>query len=139
MPETDTIPVSASIASTGKGIRYIGKHCYANSGEISPNNETLTALEFSSGSGYILAIAYWGVDMDDVDADAFVGLFVNLNDELVFQAKGVSRQPYDTSGPNAAYVEFIIPPFTQVKIEVGTDRTSAVNNTVVLSGRVYGV
>jgi len=137
MVEASVSP-EASTASVGFGIRYIGSHCYANSGEISPNNETLTALDFHSGAGYVLAKLFWGVDMDDMDADAFVGLFINLNDELVFQVKGVSRQPYDTSGPNAAFVEFLIPPLTKVKIEVGTDRTNAVNNTIVLTGRVYG-
>ena len=34
MPETDTIPVSASVASTGTGIRYIGDNAYAISGQI---------------------------------------------------------------------------------------------------------
>ena len=39
MPETDTIPVSASVASTGLGIRYIGEHCYAYSGTIEPGGK----------------------------------------------------------------------------------------------------
>ena len=56
MPETDTIPVSASIASTGKGIRYIGDHAYAYSGAVALDNTTdeNTYLEFTSGSGYIV-------------------------------------------------------------------------------------
>jgi len=136
------VPPEASVAATGLSIRYIGsgeyQHCYGNSGEISTNNETLTALEFHSGSGYILAAVYWGVDSADLDADKFVGLFIKLNEQLIYQTKSLSRVPYDTSGPSAAYVEFLIPPNTKVEIQVGTDRTSIVNQTVTLSGRVYG-
>ena len=56
MPETDTIPVSASIASTGKGIRYIGSHAYAYSGSVGVDNNETTLLEFTTGAGYITAI-----------------------------------------------------------------------------------
>ena len=56
MPETDTIPVSASVASTGTGIRYIGDYAYAYSGVISvvDGNET-ELLGFTTGSGVIVA------------------------------------------------------------------------------------
>ena len=57
MPETDTIPVSASVASTGKGIRYIGDYAYAYSGTdaITAAAGETTKLEFTTGSGLIVA------------------------------------------------------------------------------------
>ena len=55
MPETDTIPVSASIASTGKGIRYIGDYAYALSGKVACNNTGATIIESITGSGFIIA------------------------------------------------------------------------------------
>ena len=57
MPATDTIPVSASVASTGKGIRYIGDYAYAYSGTIEVTGTTteITMLEFTTGSGLIKA------------------------------------------------------------------------------------
>ena len=54
MPETDTIPVSAGIASTGKGIRYIGDHCYAYSGTFQAATSAATMLSFTTGSGFIV-------------------------------------------------------------------------------------
>ena len=53
MPDTDTIPVSASVASTGPGIRYIGDHAYANNNASATDTET-TILEFTTGTGYII-------------------------------------------------------------------------------------
>ena len=56
MPETDTIPVSASVASTGLGIRYIGDWAFALSGIIGVTNSETTLLEFNSGAGLISGI-----------------------------------------------------------------------------------
>ena len=53
MTDTDTIPVSASVASTGKGIRYIGDYAYAYSGVLDLTSPK-TALDFTSGAGYIV-------------------------------------------------------------------------------------
>ena len=55
MPETDTIPVSASVASTGKGIRYIGNWAYALSGPVNVDNTETDLLNFTTGSGVIHA------------------------------------------------------------------------------------
>ena len=67
MPETDTIPVSASVASTGPGIRYIGDHAYAYSGVITVNNTTTTLLDFTTGVGYIVAKYQPSVNTDTSD------------------------------------------------------------------------
>ena len=64
MPETDTIPVSASIASTGKGIRYIGNWAYALSGKVACDNTGATIIESITGSGFIIAnlkFLIWGM------------------------------------------------------------------------------
>ena len=53
MPETDVIPTSASVASTGLGIRYIGDHAYALAGEYTADTTTQTVLDFTTGTGYI--------------------------------------------------------------------------------------
>ena len=55
MPETDTIPVSASVASTGKGIRYIGNHAYAYSGIVAVDTNLTTLLDFSVDNNYIIS------------------------------------------------------------------------------------
>ena len=65
MPEPDTIPVSASIASTGPGIRYIGDYAYANSGWLAVATGADTVLlDFTSGAGMIKADLFWSFDYD---------------------------------------------------------------------------
>ena len=60
MPDTDTIPVSASIASTGKGIRYIGDYAYAYSGALAAAGSPGTDyLDFTTGAGLIIANVQW--------------------------------------------------------------------------------
>ena len=55
MTDTDTIPVSASVASTGKGIRYIGDYAYAYSGNYEANTTVIEGIiDFTSGAGVIV-------------------------------------------------------------------------------------
>ena len=54
-----SVPPEASVASTGKGIRYVGNWAYAHSGSVT-NVDTgaaaqTTILDFTSGSGFIVA------------------------------------------------------------------------------------
>ena len=53
----EPIQPSANVAATGLGIRYIGEHCYALSGQFGTGDvqSLTTMLNFSTGSGYIIA------------------------------------------------------------------------------------
>ena len=62
MPETDTIPVSASVASTGPGIRYIGDYAYAYSGLIETDNTISNLLDFTTGAGIIQGRVQFNID-----------------------------------------------------------------------------
>ena len=132
MPHSDTIPVSASIASTGKGIRYIGEHCYAYSGVIQVTPAETTLLEFTTGAGYIrgqVQIEYLQADADDVE------IIIYFNS---VQVHGY----YSTGGPNPApdnSLKLIIPPFTEVKM-TGDNQAGAGNrpHVAAFTGRVYG-
>ena len=56
MTEADVIQPSASVASTGKGIRYIGEYAYAYSGSLAVGTGAFEdLLEFTTGSGIIRA------------------------------------------------------------------------------------
>mgnify|MGYP005837855617 CR=1 FL=1 len=139
MPHSDTIPVSASIASTGKGIRYIGEHCYAFSGnhQIS-SSSAVDHLSFTTGTGYILAELNCNGSTSDGDTGSGQSsLFhINFNDLIVAVLKTETSQedmPADTS------TKIIIPPLTTVKIDVLSSSGSAgFETSVVLTGRVYG-
>ena len=133
MPETDTIPVSASVASTGKGIRYIGDHCYAYSGVIAATNVETTYLEFNTdGDSYIIGkfqFSYCHIASDD-----YVYRFY-LNEQIVQQyanGAGTTQNGDDT-------IVLVIPPGTKVKLTAqNVTDTSDQQQAVSLVGRVYG-
>ena len=137
MPHTDTIPVSASIASTGKGIRYVQNWAYAMSGATSVNNDETVLLEFTTGSGIIYAdFGFWyatAVGGGNIGDDYLFRIL--FNDLLILtQNNNASKEIYH---PN--YPKLIIPPFTLVTVSAqnSTD-TSANDISATLTGRVYG-
>jgi len=132
MPEPDAIPVSASIASTGLGIRYIGNHAYAYSGIVGINDSDTTLVEFTSGSGFITAklqVQNGSGSGDDMRYD------VTLNGTIVARWTYSATPNVDPLPP----LYLVIPPFTIVKVS-GLNQTGASsrNHTATFTGRVYG-
>ena len=133
MPETDTIPVSASIASTGKSIRYIGDHAYAYSGSVGVDNNETTLLEFTTGAGYITAIFqpfyFQTNETDNIKYD------ITFNDILIAGLQltdATAYTPYEA-------INLIIPARTMVKVTaLNTSTTASRAVGVSITGRVYG-
>ena len=118
MPETDTIPVSASIASTGFGLRWVGKHCYAYSGTFNVDTTAFTMLEWDSGALAIKGTFYgYGpikFDSTDLNTGHFGGFQISFNGQVVAIMKS------DTSQHDMGQVmQFtaVIPPLTTVLVE----------------------
>ena len=136
MTDTDTIPVSASIASTGLGIRYIGDHAYAYSGLIASSGteaSPISILEFTSGAGLI--VAEFSCCKSDPNTEE--GLFaVTLNEGVVAkQFFRTNQAGYDEAFP--IVFKIIIPPFTKVQLLSGFENPSG-DVTGSMTGRVYG-
>jgi len=134
MPHTDVIPTSASTASVGKGIRYIGNWAYAYSGPVGvPNSETIL-LDTVSGSGILKAIiqlAYGTPDSDNMQYKIY------FNDLIVMQFS--MSGAVDVGNWQTMLYNFIIPPLT--KIKVTAQNTTSVTEriqTATITGRVYG-
>ena len=83
MPDTDTIPVSASVASTGPGIRYIGDHAYGYSGVITQSTSFQNYFNFTSGAGYIVADINFAGDYDELSTSN-ITFRIQLNQVVVF-------------------------------------------------------
>jgi len=137
MAEASVTP-EASVASTGKGIRYIGRHCYGFSGEIGCSTSPQTAFDFVSGSGYILFKATFTGPLlfSDPTTGREANWQISLN-EIV-----VANSHTDTTSGNIIqqqHVTFLVPPLTKVKIELDCNDTEPTYvNCAVLIGRVYG-
>ena len=134
MTEADVIQPSASIASTGKGIRYIGKdRCYAYSGETTVNNIVTPLLSFTSGSGVIVGKFQFNILNTGGDDYEYQILF----NDIVIQAYNVTETS-DRAKPDY-HLNLIIPPFTNVSA-TAQNITDTSGNTQILTmtGRVYG-
>jgi len=137
MPETDTIPVSASIASVGLGGRYIGQHFYALSGEFGKSTTEQTVLDILTGSGYIVGrITVSGPILTGSGGGGIATFQIQFNGETVLWLKvetTAEDQPCNT------FADLILPPFTQMKVITDSDSIDAnYNTTVIFTGRVYG-
>ena len=138
MPHTDTTPVSASIASTGLGIRYIGEHCFAYSGMFESSTSQQTALDFTSGSGYIIGTFQWNgfINSSDPSAGNNSTMFIYFNDvSITFLKTDTATE----DNPTTVKETFLIPPFTRVVVYLDANETSSsLIGAANFTGRVYG-
>ena len=123
---------------TGKGLNYIGNHCYGNSGIGSPGTGgDFLALSFSCASNnYIRAKLYITYDADDLGAGEQLGYKVELDGELIVFSRREATTTDIVDNPLPHKVEFLIPPASKVNI-TGFSNSSGVNMTFILTGRVY--
>jgi len=131
MAEAEGIPPTASIASVGKGVRYIGNHLYAYSGSVTVGSGgAVDAIDFTSGGGYALINffpAYNGNFSED-----FLFTF-KLNDLEIFSVllNDQENQPF-------LGVDILVPPFTLVNVEITpSGHTTNRSLAAVITGRVY--
>ena len=141
MTEADVIQPSASIASPGLGIRYIGKdHCYAFSGTLARIETEQTALVFNSGSGYIVATLTMTGPMrmtkTGVGSGGIRGYQLDFNNQTVglYKVDSINEDmPFTTEA------QILIPPFTAVALTYIDDGTDGnYHGTANITGRVYG-
>ena len=139
MPETDVIPTSASVASTGKGIRYIGDYAYANSGWLSVATGADTVLlDFTSGAGMIKADLFWSFDYDLLINGKYFGVELKFNDIVIMRPRAEQRISGSGHGTELTdELKMIIPPFTRVVVNAQTD-DDGTEAGCILTGRVYG-
>ena len=137
MAMAESLPPDASTASTGLGIRYIvPDRVYAFSGAIPLNNETKTALEFTTGAGVCSVLFYHSGRFAYIGSNKAIEMKISFNDNVVIFT---SRLTSATSGyMDMDPIPAIIPPFTVVKVEVISDDTGSIANFISMTGRVYG-
>jgi len=134
MAEAEGIPPTASVASVGPGIRYVGNWVYAYSGEITVADSELVLLEFTTGSGIIVGNVQFNAT--NVAGDDYI-YFVKFNNIPV---QGYTVLESVDRGKADYPIAVVIPPFTLVTI-TARNVTDADGNAqmVSLTGRVYDV
>ena len=139
MPEPDIIPISASVASTGKNIRYIGKWIYGYSGLFSAQTSPQTVFDFTSGSGIIVGVIQLNSAVDDDNSSLSLASTLNIKFNGVSIAL-LGAGADDAFPPSKSErTEVIIPPFTEVSMILDTTGTQADRYaSATITGRVYG-
>ena len=136
MAKAEGIPPTASVASVGPGIRYLGKHwAYAYSGAVSNpaggEGSKTTLLDFTSGSGLIRSKVEFGVEWSGSD-DVYLVMSLNGLDIFNVNYKNPEGQAALTGQP--FYI--LIPPETRFVMTWGIDNVTK-DGFAMLTGRVY--
>ena len=137
MPETDTIPVSASTASVGKGIRTIGSHIYAYSGLFTATTSYQEVLVFQSPAGYIVGILQLNSGIDAASPANRVTNAANIKFNGIIIAR-IAAGTLTDDAPTSETQDLLIPPLTTVIVEVDSSASSDRQFSVTFTGRVYG-
>jgi hypothetical protein len=127
-----------SASSTGTSLNYVGSHVYAYSSAFSAdtNIANTTALKFSTGSEYIVGKMTLNPCLEVSSVDV-AGTFmrIKLNGEQVAMAFTGNAS---VDAPGSAIINLILPPFTEVLVEVWADSTDASDlGNVQFTGRIY--
>jgi len=137
MAEAEGIPPTASVASVGPGIRYVGNNwAYAFSGKKIINNDNTDLLDFTTGGGFIVANIEWGGDGVDSGQITYT---IELNSQNVMYkrcqvAGSDNRNDFEIG---TTRVKMLLPPFTRFVLNVANATASNYDCTVWIAGRVY--
>ena len=121
-------------AGIGSSLNYIGNHVYANSGTYEAKNTTQTVLEFTTGNNYIVgtlqlnsAVQYSNASVRQSAAK------ISFDSQIIALVVGSAED-----APVSQATDILIPPFTNVKVEVISAQSDSDNfTTVSIVGRVY--
>ena len=110
-------------ASIGKELNVIGEYAYAYSGEYSAKNSEETILEFTSGSYLFVGDIIMSGPMKtaDIGVGNVAGYTLTLNGITAMLYKIETTQE---DSPMTISVPLLIPPYTEVKLNVISDATA---------------
>jgi len=119
-------------SGTGSGLNYIGSHCYAYSGSVTPDSSAgpeTTALLFTTGNSYAMVDVNWTCTSTSATVDQFFRIL--MNGEIIFDSVAEDDEAATGQSP----LILLLPAYTKVEILVGNQATSPF--TVIIAGRVY--
>ena len=122
---------------TSKGLNYIGKHAFANSGEVLVNNNTVALFEFDAGSGYFVGAFSYGVDQNaSLSSSKLIGFTIKFDGEKIMQLVTQTANTLGMIDFDNNY-DILIPPHTKVLIESETTNTTNVPTFGMLVGEMF--
>lgn len=134
MEEAEGIPPTASVASVGPSIRYVGSFLYGFSGGVLATNSVtpITMLKFTTGNKIQKVFFQY---FDNTDSSVRRWQQLALNGEVVL-ANSYDGTP--ENGGHGIYYNAIVAP--QTEVEFGCNMVAASGDRtmyVTMTGRVY--
>jgi len=130
-----SITASTYSATTGQGIRYIGKWVYGYSGIVEVNNIETDLINTVSGSGFIVAQIQFFYGQSGNTDNYIYKIYLNNIALLAKVTNGTSQAP----GEESNRIRIIIPPFTTIRLTARNDSDNpAREQAATFTGRVYG-
>ena len=136
MPDTDTIPVSASIASTGKGLIYAHNGYWAGwSGEetLAVNTE-VKLFDFTSPNAYLLTEIIFSANIIATSAND-IQFKILLNDLIVYNVYETAAVDRGGNLGEWPKPKLIIPPNNEVDIIMRQDESVSVTAAAIIIAR----
>jgi len=120
---------------SNQGLSIVGDHAYAYN-NLGANTTSATVLKFTTGSSYFVGTLQINMPFDySSGADTTGYLEANFNGSLVSLLTVGKASP---DSVDSVYQDLIIPPHTEVEINISALQTSATRLcTVSLTGRIY--
>ena len=126
----------ATFLGPNKTLVIAGDHCYAYSGAINGTNSYVSYLSFATGKALIVAKIQYNGDPDPTDPSTGGQSIcrISFNGQVVAYMKASTNSPDNSTN---IVNTMVIPPLTQVDVDVRTGANSALQGNVVLAGKVY--
>jgi len=140
MAEAEGIPPTASVASVGPGINYVGDRVFAYAGLFDSSTTEFEMLNFTTGSGIIVgefilngSVLFTG----DSHLGGNSAYKISLNEIAVSTVK-IDTTGTDVGMPMTNEQRVIIPPFTKVVLSCVVGENSTTEQvSAYFTGRVY--
>ena len=130
----------ATFLAPNKGLSIVASHCYAFTGTVEASDSVQTLLDFTTGSGYIVATLTMTATIRMISGDVGSGYVRGWQLDFNGQTVGLYKADSAAGGDNLPTVEtdILIPPFTKVVLTcVDSAATANWKGTANITGRVY--
>lgn len=124
-----------SFTGPAEALEIYGDFAAAYSGKLSLGNQTKTALEFTTGNYLAVVDLFVGFDITGLQSGNEIGYEVYFNGVEVMDVVSNTAASWMITGGSAP--KFVIPPYTEVRVDLFTDDASGIQMAAMLTGRIY--
>jgi len=128
-------PAGGGAAGTGKGLTYVGEHCFAYSGTYAADGASHTVLDFFTGSDYIVGTVKVNGALNPLSTSVAGSTGqVRINGEII----GAGPMVTALDNPYFYSEEIVIQPNSRVQVLIIFNETDSNDvATATFTGRTY--